>query len=210
MSYPAKLYLIVDWQQDFISSGRIDPDGRLDDWYVDEDDVIKYDEEVKSQDDLNENQKYLGEQGVSIDPITGEMIFHKSDGTEERYIYTLSSESGSSSSPNYKHSLIAGSIAFTRSIVTDVIEIAPKMDPATLNYLKYNNIIGRGFTGLNLAWAAFELYDSKRKGSDYARFGTTIAISAFAIIPKAGPFISIGLGIADSQGAFEDFYKKFD
>jgi hypothetical protein len=35
-------------------------------------------------------------------------------------------------------------------------------------------------------------------------------ITATAFIPVAGPFISIGLGIADSMGAFDGLYDTLD
>lgn len=43
---------------------------------------------------------------------------------------------------------------------------------------------------------------SNQTGSDYAR------LSGAAFIRIVGPFISIGLGIADSFGAFDEFYNS--
>jgi uncharacterized membrane protein len=51
---------------------------------------------------------------------------------------------------------------------------------------------------------------SVQSGGDWARLGGAAIITASAFIPVVGPFISIGLGIADSYGAFDGVYGYFD
>lgn len=52
--------------------------------------------------------------------------------------------------------------------------------------------------------------DSDRSGADNARLAGSIIIMGTAAIPVLGPFISIGLGVADSFGAFDSIDNSFD
>jgi RHS repeat-associated protein len=45
---------------------------------------------------------------------------------------------------------------------------------------------------------------------DKAKFITSLVITGTAFIPGVGPVISLGLTLADSIGAFDDFYNFFD
>jgi RHS repeat-associated protein len=45
---------------------------------------------------------------------------------------------------------------------------------------------------------------------DKAKFITSLVITGTAFIPGVGPVISLGLTLADSAGAFDDFYNFFD
>lgn len=63
---------------------------------------------------------------------------------------------------------------------------------------------------LSLGAAGYELASSDRSRSDYARFTGTLIITGSAAIPFVGPIISIGLGVADSYGAFDSVYEYFD
>jgi uncharacterized membrane protein len=51
---------------------------------------------------------------------------------------------------------------------------------------------------------------SVQSGGDWVRLGGAAIITASAFIPVVGPFISVGLVIADSYGVFNDFYGYFD
>jgi len=58
--------------------------------------------------------------------------------------------------------------------------------------------------------AGYTLANSEGTPSDYARFSGALVITGSAAIPVVGPFISIGLGIADSFGAFNSIYESFE
>ncbi len=83
--------------------------GLLEDWYENENGEIVYDENVKSQQDMNDRGikgTYLGEQGTAIDENTGKTIVYNSDGTTstaekelaEVVVTARGNSSGSSSS----------------------------------------------------------------------------------------------------------------
>jgi hypothetical protein len=69
---------------------------------------------------------------------------------------------------------------------------------------------GRALTGLSVGIAGYEYLQSDGKPSDHARFIGTIIITSTAAIPFVGPFVSIGLGVSDSMGAFNNIYNSFD
>jgi RHS repeat-associated protein len=79
----------------------------------------------------------------------------------------------------------------------------------SLSTAKFARNLGRGFTGLSLATSGYQLLTSEGTGADYARFAGALLITGTAAIPVAGPFISIGLGVADSFGAFNPIYNSF-
>jgi hypothetical protein len=63
-----------------------------------------------------------------------------------------------------------------------------------------------------LVGAGISLYQfgsSNQTGADYARLAGAAFITGSAFIPVVGPFISIGLGVADSLGAFDGIYNSF-
>jgi hypothetical protein len=71
--------------------------------------------------------------------------------------------------------------------------------------------LGRGFTLLSVGVAVYDLSNrEKRTGGDYARFAGAMIITGSAAVPFIGPLVSIGLGVADSYGAFDSIYAKFD
>jgi len=69
---------------------------------------------------------------------------------------------------------------------------------------------GRGLTGLSIISSVTELYYSEQEGEDWARMTGSVVITATAAIPVVGPFISLGLGVADSFGAFDSIYESFN
>ena len=71
-------------------------------------------------------------------------------------------------------------------------------------------VVGRGFTGLGVATAGFQFANSDMSGNDYARLTGSLVITGTAFIPLVGPIISIGLGVADSYGAFDKIYNYFE
>ncbi|MDP3927631.1 MAG: RHS repeat-associated core domain-containing protein, partial [Bacteroidota bacterium] len=74
---------------------------------------------------------------------------------------------------------------------------------------KFAKNLGRGMTGVGIAISGYQLLSSKGTGVDYARFTGSLIITSTAAIPIAGPFISIGLGLADSFGTFDPIYNYF-
>jgi len=89
----------------------------------------------------------------------------------------------------------------------------PKVTQAMNNSLsgaKFTKNLGRGMTGVNAGIAVYDFLGSDRLGADVARLTGSIILMGTAAIPVVGPFISIGLGIADSFGAFDSIYNQFD
>jgi hypothetical protein len=71
-------------------------------------------------------------------------------------------------------------------------------------------VVGRGVTGLSVAASGYQFLNSDMSGNDYARLSGSLIITGTAFIPIVGPIISIGLGVADSYGAFDGIYNYFD
>ena len=71
-------------------------------------------------------------------------------------------------------------------------------------------VVGRGVTGLSIATAGYQFATSDMSGNDYARMTGSLVITGTAFIPIVGPVISIGLGVADSYGAFDIIYNYFE
>ncbi|BAX80002.1 hypothetical protein ALGA_1627 [Labilibaculum antarcticum] len=71
-------------------------------------------------------------------------------------------------------------------------------------------VVGRGITVLSVATAGYQFANSDMSGNDYARLAGSAVITGTAFIPFVGPLISIGLGVADSYGVFDDVYNYFD
>jgi len=63
---------------------------------------------------------------------------------------------------------------------------------------------------LSVGASVYQFAASDQSGADYARLGGAAIITGIAFVPVAGPFISIGLGIADSYGAFDGIYNYFE
>lgn len=70
--------------------------------------------------------------------------------------------------------------------------------------------LGRGMTGVGAGLAIVQFGMSDQSGADIARLTGSFIITGSAFIPIVGPAISIGLGIADSLGAFDGVYGYFD
>jgi hypothetical protein len=88
----------------------------------------------------------------------------------------------------------------------------PKVTQAMKNSLstaKLARNVGRGFAVVGAASSIYDFATSNQTGSDYARLTGAALITGSAFIPVIGPFISIGLGIADSFGAFDGIYNSF-
>ena len=192
---------------------RIDPTGMLDEWFEDENGDIKYKENVKSQEDLDRlgiKGNYLGKTGISVDKTTGELVYHMENGEKTNGIYQLAEIGVESYSSETATSLIVGTLGFTRGVVNDLFAMGNNLGKTAEGYLSGSRTLGKtlGFASLGFAYHNFE--NSPKNNSDYARLGGSFLIYGSSYIPYAGPFISIGLGIADSKGTFNDFYKWFD
>jgi len=87
--------------------------------------------------------------------------------------------------------------------------ISSKSVSNSLSTAKFARNLGRGMTGTGLALSGYQLLNSQGTGADYARFTGSLIITGTAAIPIAGPFISIGLGTADSFGVFDPVYNYF-
>ncbi|MGL4567963.1 MAG: RHS repeat domain-containing protein, partial [Fusobacteriaceae bacterium] len=70
--------------------------------------------------------------------------------------------------------------------------------------------LGKGILILGLGTSVYQFASSDQSGADYARLTGSFIITGTSFIPYAGPFISIGLGIADGFGAFDPIYNSFD
>lgn len=88
--------------------------------------------------------------------------------------------------------------------------ISSKSVKNSLGTAKYLKGAGRALTGVSAGIAVYTYLDSDRSGADNARLAGSIIIMGTAAIPVVGPFISIGLGVADSFGAFDSIYNSFD
>jgi hypothetical protein len=71
-------------------------------------------------------------------------------------------------------------------------------------------VVGGGVTVFSVAASGYQFLNSDMSGNDYARMTGSFIITGTAFIPKVGPVISIGLGVADSYGAFDGIYNYFD
>ncbi len=78
------------------------------------------------------------------------------------------------------------------------------------NGLKFAKTVGRGLGVVGLTVSAIEFINSDKSGGDIAKLTGAFIIAGTAFIPVVGPFISIGLGVADSFGAFDSIYNSFD
>ncbi len=87
--------------------------------------------------------------------------------------------------------------------------VSSKSVSNSLSTAKLAKNLGRGMTGTSLAISGYQLLTSQGTGADYARFTGALIITGTAAIPIVGPFISIGLGVADSFGAFDGIYNSF-
>ncbi|MNE51921.1 hypothetical protein D3C80_1465730 [compost metagenome] len=81
---------------------------------------------------------------------------------------------------------------------------------SSLSAGKLATSIGKGITGVAIVNAFAQYGISEGKNSDAARLAGSLIITGTAFIPVVGPFISIGLGIADSFGAFDSLYNMAD
>jgi len=92
----------------------------------------------------------------------------------------------------------------TPSVLTRANQMnATKMDSGL-------KVVGRGVAGLSVAASGYQFFNSDMSGNDYARLSGSFIITGTAFIPIVGPVISIGLGVADSYGAFDGIYNYFD
>ena len=71
------------------------------------------------------------------------------------------------------------------------------------NIAKTTKILGYSFAGLGVLATGAQFYYSDKSGADYARLTGAGLIMGANLIPFAGPFISIGLGVLDTYGVFE-------
>jgi hypothetical protein len=88
--------------------------------------------------------------------------------------------------------------------------VSSKSVSNSLSTAKLAKNIGRGITGLSVGISLYQFGTSKQTEADYARLAAAAFITGAAFIPAVGPFISIGLGVADSLGAFDQIYNSFD
>jgi len=87
--------------------------------------------------------------------------------------------------------------------------ISSKSVSNSISTAKFARNLGRGMTVAGLILSGYQLLNSQGTMADYARFTGSLIIIGTSAIPIAGPFISIGLGIADSFGVFDPIYNYF-
>ena len=80
----------------------------------------------------------------------------------------------------------------------------------SISTAKIANKLGKGLYFAGAGLTAYEFIVSDKTNEDYAKLLGSIVISGTSAIPVVGPFISIGLGMADSFGAFDGIYKSFN
>ena len=80
----------------------------------------------------------------------------------------------------------------------------------SLNTSKFVTNVGKTMGAVGVGLSVYQFYSSDRSGNDYARLVGTGIITGTGFIPIVGPFVSVGLGIADSFGAFDSIYNTFD
>ena len=78
-----------------------------------------------------------------------------------------------------------------------------------LSTAKFVKNFGKGLTILSVATSITSYANSEQTGADKARLVGSLIITGTAAIPVVGPLLSIGLGIADSFGAFDGIYDYF-
>lgn len=106
--------------------------------------------------------------------------------------------------------LIAGATSSSRGLVNGLVEDAGKLLPGELKYLEYSKGIANTAAGIGVGISLYQFSQSSWNGSDYARLGGSLVITASGFIPAVGPYVAISLGIMDSKGTFDSFYKSFN
>jgi len=115
-----------------------------------------------------------------------------------------------------KAGLVIGSLGSARGVTNDLFKYAKqiggeiKAGEGAAKYLTISKGVAEGAAGLSVLIAGYQLYKSEGKGSDYARAIASLGIAASGFIPGFGPIISIGLGIEDANGYFNNIYNYFD
>jgi hypothetical protein len=114
--------------------------------------------------------------------------------------------------PNILLSIFSGTISSFGLVVESTIRnIAQGNVYATLSGLKGLKSVSSGLVMANLLISMIQLANSGGEyPSDWAKFGSNLLITGTAFIPVAGPFISFGLSLAESCGAFDDLYLSFN
>jgi len=79
----------------------------------------------------------------------------------------------------------------------------------SLSTAKFVKNFGKGLTILSISTTLGSYLSSDKNGSDKARLIGSLIITSTAPIPIVGPVLSIGLGLADSFGAFNGIYDYF-
>ncbi|MGE3824258.1 MAG: RHS repeat domain-containing protein, partial [Bacteroidia bacterium] len=87
--------------------------------------------------------------------------------------------------------------------------ISSKSVKESISNAKFFKVAGNAIQALDLASTFIEFGTSEKKGSDVAKLVTNLAITAVAVVPIVGPALSIGLGIAETFGAFNGMYNLF-
>ncbi|HRZ42295.1 MAG TPA: RHS repeat-associated core domain-containing protein [Bacteroidales bacterium] len=77
--------------------------------------------------------------------------------------------------------------------------------------IKGLKVAGKVCTIASVAVSTVQFINSDdQSGADYARLAGSMIITGVAFIPLVGPVLSIGLGVADSFGAFDGIYNHFN
>lgn len=80
---------------------------------------------------------------------------------------------------------------------------------SSLSTAKFVKKIGKGLTILSVATSITSYANSEQTGADKARLVGSLITTGAVAFPVVGPLLSIGLGMADSFGAFDGFYDYF-
>jgi RHS repeat-associated protein len=80
----------------------------------------------------------------------------------------------------------------------------------SLSTAKFVKNFGKGLTVVSVATSIVSYANSDKTGADKARLVGSLIITGSAAIPVVGPLLAIGLGIADSFGAFDKIYESFN
>jgi len=87
--------------------------------------------------------------------------------------------------------------------------VSSKSVANSINTAKFARNLGRGMTLVGAGISLYQFGSSNQTGADYARLTGAALITGSAFIPVVGPFISVGLGVADSFGTFDGIYNSF-
>jgi hypothetical protein len=194
----------------------VDPNGMETDWYLTNNGVPTFDPNVQSQEDINSDEFYIGDAGQAINEQTGELYQLNSDGSSTSGPIVLGEAAPTSSvdaASNNKTisdiNMVAGAAGSARGLTDEIINLTGEAKSLGA-YTSATKILGKGLAGVSVISGLVTLSRSHGSNRDYAKAIVNTGIAATGFIPVVGPVISIGLGIIDYYGGFDNLiYNRF-